>query len=57
MLVSNILQWAGYIERMADNRLQNRAAELRVEGRRRRVRPMLRWQETHEGGKDYHMRR
>ena len=29
---------------MADDRLQKRAAELREEGRRRRGRPMLRWE-------------
>ena len=39
------LQWAGHVERMADDRLPKRAAELRVEGRRRRGRPMLRWED------------
>ena len=57
---------------MADDRLPKRAAELREQGRRRRGRPRLRWedcvkrdvrktgrrrQETEEGGKDYQMRR
>ena len=42
-LMRSRLQWAGHVERMADNRLQKRAAELREEGRRRRGRPMLRW--------------
>ena len=36
------LQWAGHVERMADDRLPKRAAELREQGRRRRGRPMLR---------------
>ena len=51
------LQWAGLVERMAD--------ELFEEGRRRRGRPRLRGEEedwkktrnTEEGGKDYQMRR
>ena len=38
-LVMSILQWAGHVERMADDRLPKRAAELREQGRRRRVRP------------------
>ena len=33
-----------HIERMADDRLPKRAAELREEGRRRRGRPRLRWE-------------
>ncbi len=44
-LVRSRLQWAGHVERMADDRLQKRAAELRVQGRRRRGRPMLRWED------------
>ena len=36
------LQWAGHVERMADDRLPKRAAELREEGRRRRLRLRLR---------------
>ena len=39
------LQWAGDVERMADNRLPKREAELREEGRRRRGRPRLRWED------------
>ena len=39
------LQWAGHVERMADDRLPKRAAELREQGRRRRGRPMLRWED------------
>ena len=39
------LQRAGHIERMADDRLPKRAAELREQGRRRRGRPMLRWED------------
>ena len=44
-LVRSILQWAGHVERMADDRLPRRAAELREQGRRRRGRPMLRWED------------
>ena len=36
------LQWAGHVERMADDRLPKRAAELREQGRRKRGRPRLR---------------
>ena len=39
------LQWAGHVERMADDRLPKRAAELREQGRMRRGRPRLRWEE------------
>ena len=38
------LQWAGHVERMADESLPKRAAELREQGRRRRGRPRLRWE-------------
>ena len=38
-LVRSRLQWAGHVERMADDRLPKRAAELREQGRRRRGRP------------------
>ena len=44
-LVRNRLQWAGHVERMADDRLPKRAAELREQGRRRRGRPRLRWED------------
>ena len=44
-LVRSRLQWAGHVERMADERLPKRAAELREQGRRRRGRPMLRWED------------
>ena len=44
-LVRSRLQWAGHVERMADGRLPKRAAELREEGRRKRGRPMLRWED------------
>ena len=44
-LVLSRIQWAGHVERMADDRLPNRAAELREEGKRRRGRPMLRWED------------
>ena len=44
-LVRSRLQWAGHVGRMADDRLPKRAAELREDGRRRRGRPMLRWED------------
>ena len=44
-LVNSRLQWAGHLERMADDRLLNRSAELHEEGMRRRGRPMLRWED------------
>ena len=47
-LVRSRLQWDGHVERMADDRLPKRAAELREEGRRRRGRPMLRWRKAGE---------
>ncbi len=44
-LVRSRLQWAGHVERMAGDILPRRAAELREQGRRRRGRPMLRWED------------
>ncbi len=44
-LVRSILQWAGHVGRMADDRLQKRATELRGQGRRRRGRSRLRWED------------
>ena len=44
-LVRSRLQWAGHVERMADDRLPKRAAELREQGRRRRGRPRQRWED------------
>ena len=44
-LVRSRLQRAGHVERMADDRLPKRAAELREEGRRRRGWPRLRWED------------
>ena len=41
-LVRRRLQWAGHVERMADDRLPKSAAELREEGRWRRGRPRAR---------------
>ena len=38
------LQWAGHVERMADDRLPKRAAEIREQGRMTRGRPRLRWE-------------
>ena len=43
--VRSRLQWAGHVERMADDRLPKRAAELREQGSRRRGRSMLRWED------------
>ena len=42
---SRHIPWARHEERMADDRLPKRAAELREQGRRRRERPMLRWED------------
>ena len=39
------LQWAGHVERMADDRLPKRTAELREQGMRRRWRLRLRWED------------
>ena len=50
-LVRSRLQWAGHVERMADERLSKRAAELREQGSRRRGRPRLRWEGEEEGWK------
>ena len=44
-LARSKLQWAGHVERMADERLPKRAAELREQGRWRRGRPRLRWED------------
>ena len=44
-LVRSRLQWSGHVERMMDDRLPERAAVLREEGRRRRWRPRLRWED------------
>ena len=44
-LTTSRQQWAGHVERMADDRLQKRAAELREQGRRRRGRPRLIWED------------
>ena len=44
-LVRSRSQWAGQVERMADDRLPKRAAELCKQGRRRRGRPRLRWED------------
>ena len=44
-LVRSRIQWAGHVERMADDRLPKRAAELREQGRMRRGRPRLRWED------------
>ena len=44
-LVRSRVQWAGHVERMADDRLPKRAADLREQGRVRRGRPRLRWED------------
>ena len=38
-------QWAGHVERMSDDRLPTRAAELREQDKTRRGRPRLRWED------------
>ena len=50
-LVRSRLQWAGHVERMADDRLPKRAAELREQGRRRRGRPRPRCDEGRKVGR------
>ena len=45
ILARSRLLLAGHVERMADYRLQKRAAELRGQGRRRRGRSRLRWED------------
>ena len=47
-LARSRLQWAGHVERKADDRLPKNAAELREEGRRRRGRPRARREELRE---------
>ena len=44
------LQWAGYVERMADDRQLKRAAELREQRKIRRGRTLTRWE--HCGKRD-----
>ena len=44
-LARSRLQWTGHVEWMADDRLPKRAATLREQGRRRRTRPRLRWED------------
>ena len=44
-LLTSRPQWAGHVERMADVILPKRAAKLREQGRRRRGRPRLRWED------------
>ena len=44
-LVRSRLQWAGHVERIGDDSLPNREAELREQGRKRRWRPRLRWED------------
>ena len=49
-MVRGRLQWARHVERMADDRIPKRAAELREQGRRRRGRPRLRWKDCVKRG-------
>ena len=44
-LARSRLQWEGHVDRMADDRLPQIAAELREQARRRRGRPRLRWED------------
>ena len=39
------LQWTGHVERMANDRLPKRAAELHGQGRRRQGKPRLIWED------------
>ena len=48
-LVRSRLQWAGHVERIGDDSLPKREAELREQGRRRRGRPRLRWEDCVKG--------
>ena len=53
-LMRSRLLWAGHIERMADERLPKRAAELRAQGRRRLGRAMLRWENRESTGASHY---
>ena len=44
-LVRSRLHWTGHVERMADDSLSKRATELRDEGRRRRGRSRVTWED------------
>ena len=43
-LVRSRLKWAGHVERMGDEKLAKRSDTQKVEGKRRRVRPRMRWE-------------
>ena len=45
-LVTSRLKWSGHVERMEGERLTKRADALGVDGRRRRERPRLRWEDS-----------
>ena len=45
-LARSWLKWAGHLERIAGERLTKRAGVPRMEGRRRRGRPVLRWEDS-----------
>ena len=45
ILVRSRPQWAGHVDTRANDRLPKRATKLREKGRRRRERPMLRWED------------
>ena len=44
-MVENRLKWAGHVERMVEDRLTKTADAYGEEGRRRRGRPRLRWED------------
>ena len=44
-LVRSRLQWAGHVDKISDDRLPKSAAELCEQGRTRRGRPRLRWED------------
>ena len=49
-LVGSQLTWAGHVERMEDELLTKRSDALRVQGRRRRGLPRLRWEDCVKSG-------
>ena len=44
-LVRSGLNWAGHVGRMGDEKLATRADAQKVEGKRRRGRPRMRWED------------
>ena len=44
-LVRSRLKWAGFVDRMGDENLAKRADAQKVEEKRRRQRPRMRWED------------